>query len=358
MAEPEKTNVPALAPQLKAVLSAEQAFKNAYGLANPEVQNTWTRESMFALQAVKGSDLLMKCSPESIKNAVINIALVGATLNPALKEADLIPRKGVACLDFRYSGLIRIAVDAGAVLSMNAYVVYDCDEFDYDLGKNPPVTYKPSMNPPFDPEKVAKDPAEFWKHIVCAISRAVLPSGIVDWQVLPKWKLLKVRETSMSKDSNYSPWKTWPEEMIRKTVIKYAAKTLKGYSKNERLERAVQMQNDIDGLDLEAGEGRDTGAELEKRLGAARDITPEGQDGTKEPVSPDAPLNASSEGLTGSRLAFWSKCGEMAGGEPVEMGKIASNLSGGKITSRESLITAADIVVQEAITKMTGGKKP
>lgn len=71
----------------------------------------------------------------------------------------------------------------------------------------------------------------------------------------------------------------------------------------------------------------------------------------------DATLNASSEGLSGSRLALWDKIGEMAAREPSEMVKIITAISGGKITSRETLITAADIVVQEAITKMTGGKK-
>lgn len=106
------------------------------------------------------------------------------------------------------------------------------------------------------------------------------------------------------------------------------------------------------------------GEKLADRLGNAKTTpvepsktSPDAQGGAGQAPNAGKPLNASSEGLTGSRLALWNKIGEMAGGEPSEMGKIASNLSGGKITDRETLITTADIVVQEAIAKMTGGKK-
>ena len=337
---------------IKAILAAELAFLKAYGENNPDARNVWVRESMFAMQTVKNSTELQKCSLDSIKNAVVNIALTGATLNPALKEADLIARKGVACLDFRYGGLIRIAVDAGAVLSMNAYAVYDCDEFDYDLGKNPPVKYKPSMNPPFDPEKIAKDPKQFWDHIVCGISRAVLPSGVVDWQVLPKWKLLKVRETSMSKNSEYSPWTRWPEEMIRKTVIKYASKTLKGYSRDDRLARAVQLQNDIDGIDPNESKGRDTGAELEKRLNLPSPDAQEPQGSGPGPKE-DA---FTAEGMSGARLALCEKVGEMTAGVASEMIAVLSSLSGKKINSKEDLLKADDNLVKEMLQKVTGGK--
>ena len=106
------------------------------------------------------------------------------------------------------------------------------------------------------------------------------------------------------------------------------------------------------------------GEKLADRLGNTKTTpgepsktSPDAQSGAGQTPNAIKPLNASSEGLIGSRLALWEKISEMAAGDAFEMGKIASNLSGGKITDRESLITAADIVVQEAITKMTGGKK-
>ena len=347
-----EATVPAVKPDLpvfvKALLAAEKDFIKAYGESNPDVRTMWVREAEWARQAILVSNDLQKCSPASIKNAIVNVALTGATLNPMLKEADLIARKGVACLDFRYGGLIRIAVEAGAVRSMNAFVVYDCDEFDYNMGE---VTkYKPSMSPPFDPDLVAKDPAEFWKHVVCAFSKAVLPGGMVEYQILPKWKLLKVRETSMSRNSDYSPWKKWPEEMARKTVIKYASKTLKGYGQSDRLARAVQFQNDIDGI--EAEKPRDNGSELEKRMG----MLPAAPQGAMDGISEAQEANASAEGLSGPKLALWEKVAEMAAGDVFEMTKIVNTLSGGSIKDRDSLMAAADKTVQAILDKI-GGKK-
>ena len=367
MAEPRKPSTEIQLPGfLKAVQAAEQQFMQVYGANNPDARNIWVRESMLAMQAIKKSTDLQKCSIASIENAVVNIALTGATLNPALKEADLIARKGVACLDFRYGGLIRLAVDSGAAVSINAYVVYDCDDFEYDLASDHPVKkYKPSMNPPFDMEKAMKDPKEFWDHVVCVASRAILPSGAIDWVVMPKWQLLKTRDTSMSKNSEYSPWKTFPWEQARKTGIKYHSKTLKGYSKDDRFARAVQLQNDIDGIDPNEQKGRDTGAEVASRFKFAtqdaQEAAPEAPEAEVAPVAtsgspaePAAPVTA--DGLSGDKLELYKKVAEMTGGELKETNKTLLILSAKKVCNKEDLIAAPDELVKEMLGKV-GVKK-
>lgn len=82
-----------------------------------------------------------------------------------------------------------------------------------------------------------------------------------------------------------------------------------------------------------------------------------GQQPQGAPAQPSTPAAAPTPaGLTGMRLALYEKVAEMAAGDMLEMGKILTNLSGGKIKGKEDLIAAADDVVSAAIDKM-GGKK-
>ena len=73
------------------VLANEVYFSNA--LTNQDIQ--WHKESQFAIQAISNNDYLkgvaMK-NPASLQNAVINIAAIGISLNPAMKHAYLVPR--------------------------------------------------------------------------------------------------------------------------------------------------------------------------------------------------------------------------------------------------------------------------
>lgn len=208
-------------------------------------EGRWNRELVFALQIVRGNDLLQKCTPDSIMNAIVNIATIDVSLNPALALAYLVPRDGKCVLDISYRGLIKIGTDSGSIRSINANVVYSFDDFDYSEGTELYVKHKRSMNPPDD---FTKDPlGTFWKYFVCAYSVATLHDGSKDYMLMPKYKIEKIRNTSKIK-SERGPWGQWPEEMSRKTVIKYHYKTL---PQSEKLGAAVAILNDNDGLELE-----------------------------------------------------------------------------------------------------------
>ena len=112
-----------------AIASAERKFTEI-AVADGNLV-TYQREAMFALQAVAKIEFLQKCSTESLRNAVINVAAVGLTINPAMKLAYLVPRKGVACLDISYIGLVKIATDSGGVLAVAAVPVRANDSFHY-----------------------------------------------------------------------------------------------------------------------------------------------------------------------------------------------------------------------------------
>ena len=123
-----------------AIQEQEVSIKEA--LTTPDVEEAFlsnadekalVREVGFAVQILKGSEYLRKCTPASIRKSVKNVALTGITLNPAQGLAYLIPRKidkiQTCCLDFSYKGLCHVAVQSGAVYDIAAYVVYSEDEF-------------------------------------------------------------------------------------------------------------------------------------------------------------------------------------------------------------------------------------
>ena len=63
-----------------------------------------------ALIAIASSTELMACSPNSLANGALRSAALGLSLDPALRQAWLVPRKGVACFQPHYAGLYDLAV--------------------------------------------------------------------------------------------------------------------------------------------------------------------------------------------------------------------------------------------------------
>ena len=242
-------------------------------------EKSYNREVIFAKQIFDGNKFLQQCDKESIRNAIVNIALTGATLNPALQQAFIVPRKGKAILDFSYRGLIQIATDPGSIKVMTAQVVYTWDEFEYEQGTKPFIHNKMNLDPPIDPEELAHDPKKIWDYVLCAYSRAVLFDGSEDFIILPKYKLWKIYQSSEGKENAKMPWQTWPEEMIRKSAIKYHAKTL---PKNDRLATAVSILNEHEGIKKES-----TAKEFMSRFNSDEVVDAE----TKPQDAPQAPEN-------------------------------------------------------------------
>ncbi len=70
---------------------------------NPEKASL---ELGFAMQIIQNNDDLQRCDPKSILNAVVNVARTSVTLNPVMRLAYLVPRKGKCVPDFSYIGLV------------------------------------------------------------------------------------------------------------------------------------------------------------------------------------------------------------------------------------------------------------
>ena len=107
----------------------------------------WEKESQFAIQLFQANDFLAKTAlnnPVSAQNAIVNIAAIGISLNPALKHAYLVPRKKSVCLDISYMGLMHLAMESGSILWGQAVIVHENDDFKLTgLGSLPHHDYSP-----------------------------------------------------------------------------------------------------------------------------------------------------------------------------------------------------------------------
>ena len=94
---------------------------------------TWAKESQFAIQYFQKNDFLAKTAlsnPTSAQNAIINVAAIGITLNPASKLAYLVPRDGMVCLDISYMGLLHLAQSTGSIKWGQCKLVYSADTYE------------------------------------------------------------------------------------------------------------------------------------------------------------------------------------------------------------------------------------
>ena len=102
----------------------------------------WAKESQFAIQLFQNNDYLAKVAFQnqtSIQNAIINVAAIGISLNPAQKLAYLVPRKGAICLDISYMGLMHIAQQSGAIKWCQSAIVRRNDQFRREGLDKPPI---------------------------------------------------------------------------------------------------------------------------------------------------------------------------------------------------------------------------
>lgn len=203
---------------------------------NPEKAQT---ELGFAFQIIANSEHLQKCDLQSIKNAVVNVARTSVTLNPVMRLAYLVPRKGKCVLDFSYMGLVAMLRDNNCIKSISAHIVYDDEEFDYDVAYNK-ITHKP---------RYAKTEAEHKsRERIGCYSRATLPNGEIVFEFMPMWEIEKVKRLSAGSSDRYSAWQTWEEEMIKKVVIKRHFKMLISGNPSEALATALQVENENNAL--------------------------------------------------------------------------------------------------------------
>lgn len=165
------------------------------------------REAGFAIQILTSGDYIAKLAAgdrQSVVNAVTNIAAIGISLNPAKKQAYLVPRKGKICLDISYMGLIDLAIDSGSIMWAQAALVHANDAFTLNGFDKPPTH---SFNP------FSKERGE----MVGAYVVVKMHSGDYLTECMSREEIDAIKNRSESvKAGKTSPWDTDYGEMAKK----------------------------------------------------------------------------------------------------------------------------------------------
>ncbi len=194
----------------------------------------WAKESQFAIQLFQKNDFLAQTAmsnPVSAQNAIINVAAVGITLNPASKLAYLVPRDGMVCLDISYMGLLHLAQSAGSILWGQCKLVYSNDTYESN-GLDTAPTHK--YNAFGDRGSVVGG--------YCTVKT---PGG--DY-LTEEMSLAEIKATEATSKAKNGPWKNFWEEMARKTIVKRASKY---WPRAERLDNAIHVINEDEGIHVE-----------------------------------------------------------------------------------------------------------
>lgn len=213
--------------------------QNAFGLK-------FESECLFAKQQLMKNDFTLRTAANnqgSLQAAILNVAAIGISLNPALTHAYLVPRDGAVCLDISYRGLVKLATDSGAIKWAKAVLVYEGDEFVW-RGPNEAPKHEADV---FDEKRIdAANPLQNIKGGYCI---AKLTDGDVLVEVMTAGEILAVKETSKAKAG---PWAgKWAGEMAKKTLVKRAYKSWPQSDGRERLDTAIEILNQHEGLEDE-----------------------------------------------------------------------------------------------------------
>lgn len=134
------------------------------------------------------------------------------------KQAALVPFAGKASLVIMAQGLITLAYRNPNISRIQAFVVREKDEFDYNPATNE-LTHKIDYNLDESERGDMK--------LAYALAEIIRGNRTVTiYAICPKSYILKCKNTSRSGNSGNSPWKTWEEQMWEKTAIKKLFKNI------------------------------------------------------------------------------------------------------------------------------------
>jgi recombination protein RecT len=291
-------------------------------LVDPTIK--FEREAEFAVQILQGNDYMLGIARQgdgkaSLLAAVHNIAAIGISLNPAKKQAYLVPRKGKICLDLSYMGLMDLAVTSGAIKWAQAEVVHASDLFELN-GYEAPPTHK------FKP--FGGDRGEI-VGVYCVAKR---PDGTFHTATMTVQEVNDIRDRSEAWKSWISkqkscPWVTDWAEMAKKTIVKRASKY---WIEGLEADRSGRVQQAIHYLNTEGEEGL---AEINERA-------------AKRPPAPVAPADLKTEAEAAAKKGlaayqeFWKAAGKenrtLLAGEHERLKDIATKADAARTIDNEA----------------------
>lgn len=165
-----------------------------------------------ALNSIRKTPKLLECDQLSMLSGLMRCAEVGALPDTAAQECHLVPfynsRKGHSEVVWiaGYRLLIRLAMESGVVSWVDAHVVRDGDEFEYQYGSNMFLKHKECADP--------GDPTFYY-----AVAYHTQPGVPPLFFVMTATQMQTFRNSLKNRDSE--PWVKNFDQMALKTVVRY-----------------------------------------------------------------------------------------------------------------------------------------
>lgn len=173
-----------------------------------------------AITALSNNPDIAKCELSSVIGSLIKCAQDG--LLPDNREASLVKFGNHAQYLPMVAGVIKRMKNSGDVSTVNAFVVYEADDFAYEI-----IDGEQKLR--HVPNVIAEDRGK----VKAAYAAVKMKDGSVHTEVMHIKDLEKTRNSSRSKNS--PAWRDWTDEMYKKTVIHRAAKRVPSCSEVEEM---------------------------------------------------------------------------------------------------------------------------
>lgn len=188
-----------------------EPFKNSLRDALPR-HLTPERMACIALTELRRNPKLLECDPLSFIGSVVQCAQLG--LEPGLLgHSYFVPYKKECQLLIGYKGMIDLARRSGQVITLQAHVVYENDDFEFEYGLNPKLRHVPSRSNR--------------GQIIYTYACATLKDGGSQFEVMSIEDIIKIK--SLARKGEFDKqfiWNNHFDEMARKTAVRRLFKYL------------------------------------------------------------------------------------------------------------------------------------
>ncbi len=168
----------------------------------------------LAVRTVIDSPDVAKCTAPSVLREIGKAAASGLPIDGRMSTLTVRRMKdgtNVAVWDPTYRGMVYLALESGHVESIEAHAVHERDTFSVELGTDPRIVHRPSLDNDRGP-------------VVAAYAVAKLKAGGTVREVLGAADLAHIRDSSPAGDRG--PWGSWPDRMAMKSAMRRLLKRL------------------------------------------------------------------------------------------------------------------------------------
>jgi len=212
---PQTVNTVTIRTIESVVNSCEKAIANSLPYQRGLSTKNYLR---WIITEFKTSPALYGCTMQSFCSCIVQAAQLGLAFGKLLGQVYFIPFRNskknvIECqLIIGYKGLLELARRSGEIKGIHVGVVHAGDEFYYEFGLNPKLQHVP------------KDGTE----ITHVYAIAYLKNCFCQFDVMTKKEVDTIKQKVIGnvKNTTFSPWVTYYEEMAKKTVLRKLLKIL------------------------------------------------------------------------------------------------------------------------------------